>query len=176
MTTSTGYVTFSNFGVYGGTNVNPFSTATGATLLPSGGLMSFKARIPIQGWSNSAQIVGSFAGYTNVPGYQGNVDTFSVSYGTTNATTTCTASPCSYLDQIGNMVSQITRSSAGTYLMSFNKTYAKMKCTMNSWGSGGSIVSAPMTCSACNSLAVNTANLSVSSADSYGTIYCQGSY
>lgn len=178
MTTSTGYVTFSNFGVFGSTSVNPFSTATGATLVASGGLMSFKARIPIAGWSNSSTIVGTFAGTPKVPGLDGNVDTFSVSFGTTNATTVCSASPCSYLDQIGTAVSSITRSTAGVYSLNVARTYAKLKCQVSGWiaGVGGTMTDGTMSCPNCATLAFNTRSDTNTSSDTYGTLMCQGSY
>ena len=103
-----------------------------------------------------------------VQGYSGNgIDTFSVNYGTTNATTVCSATPCSYLDQIGNSVSSITRSGTGAYSVNSSRTYSKFKCMFTA----GSIVAGSTTsCSNCNALNFST------TADSYGTLLCQGAY
>jgi hypothetical protein len=101
---------------------------------------------------------------------------FSVSYGTTNATTACTASPCSYLDQIGVAVASVTRSTTGTYAMNTVKTYSKLKCAFPSFvGSDTYVISANMQCSNCNSLSF-TSQIRASAAlsDTAGTLMCDG--
>lgn len=118
-------------------------------------------------------IVGSFQGYNETPGTS-RVETFSVSYGTTNATTVCSASPCSYLDQIGNAVTSITRSGTGTYSLNTSKTYSKLKCQVGyvpgaSWGSQNVI-----NCSNCNTQSFQTVTTAPALADSFGTLICQG--
>jgi len=120
-------------------------------------------------------IVGSFQGYNETPGTS-RVETFSVSYGTTNATTVCSASPCSYLDQIGNAVTSITRSSAGLYTINTTKTYSKLKCAFSGEGVGGYLAQANgASCSNCNALPlyIRTSQSSGFN-DAYGTIVCQG--
>lgn len=138
--------------------------------------ISFK--VPIAGWSNSSPIVGSFAGTPKVPGYDGNVDTFSVSYGTTNATTNCTVSPCSYLDQIGSAVSTITRSSTGAYILNTLKTYANLKCTGVARSSTGAFENfLGGSCVASSSCAFSTGVSDLGTTrDTNGTLMCQGSY
>jgi len=176
MEPSVGYVAFGQGDGFSGTATSGVTKMLGSSYVASGNTVWLSVSIPISGWSNSNVIVGSFAGYTNVPGYQGNVDTFSVSYGTTNATTVCSASPCSYLDQIGNAVTSVSRSSAGTYVLNTTKTYTKIKCT-GSLYSPDLIVMRP----------VNSASSSASTfftvvpttgvgADSAGTLDCIGSY
>jgi hypothetical protein len=138
-----------------------------------------KIDAPISGWSNSSSVVGSFAGYTNVPGYQGLVDTFSFSFGTTAATTQCTASPCSYFDQIGTGATSVTRNGIGDYTANFSRTYSKLKCTGIVRESNGSQVTSmsPITCASCSTFQFITLNTaSAVNKDSYGTIMCQGTY
>lgn len=127
--------------------------------------------------------VASSIGVPTVPGVTtsgtGNtIDTFSFSYGTTNATTVCSASPCSYLDQIGNAVTSVTRSGSGAYAINLGKTYSKLKCSFSGDGSGGYVVQAlGLSCSSCSSLSFTTRTSQTNTVnDSYGTLYCQGSY
>jgi hypothetical protein len=148
--------------------------------------LSFNLSCQKQGtdYTNAAKpfIVGSFQGYNYTSGTN-NVDSFSVSYGTTNATTVCSASPCSYLDQIGNAVSSITRVTSGEYALNTVKTYSKLKCTGTSTqnaGNGGSVITGTnansMQCLNCNSMPFSTVSSAFSRADSFGTILCQGTY
>lgn len=117
-------------------------------------------------------IQAGLQGYNYTPNTV-NVETFSVSYGTTNATTVCSASPCSYLDQIGNAVTSITRTSQGLYSLNTSKAYSKLKCTINA-RSSILLVAGSVRCENCSSVQLVTDNTSGSSADSYGTILCQG--
>lgn len=117
-------------------------------------------------------------GFNKTSGTTGLIETFSFSYGTTNASTVCSASPCSYLDQIGNNVTSVTRNSAGSYTANFGKTFTKLKCAFGG-GNGGAIPLASeyysMTCASCNSMNILTARSSTEAAiDSFGTILCQG--
>jgi len=173
-------VTYLNFGLSssGGLGLTPQNANT---VLSSSSTFSFQSGpIPILGWSNVSTITASLGGVPTVPGLSTLVDTFSVSYGTTNSTTTCSASPCSYLDQIGNAVSSITRSSAGTYSLNTTKTYTKLKCILDTHsGSGtgwmGAASSSLISCSSCNTLAFSTITSTFTSAtDSNGTLFCQG--
>lgn len=123
--------------------------------------------------------VASSIGVPTVPGITTqSVDTFSVSYGTTNATTVCSASPCSYLDQIGTAVTSVTRASAGNYALNVSKTYSKLKCNANVMITGSSIAAihptTQLSCSSCSSLNFSTTDGTIK--DSFGTIVCQGSY
>ena len=125
--------------------------------------------------------VASSIGVPTVPGVTTEaIDTFSVSYGTTNATTVCSASPCSYLDQIGNAVTSITRASTGSYTLNLNKTYNKLKCTSALSGAASLLVStkiSSMSCDTCSSLSflVNRA-LDETDRDAYGVLNCMGTY
>lgn len=148
------------------------SKANGSTLVSASNFVSFVARAPIQGWTDSGVIVGSFQGYNETPGTS-RVETFSVSYGTTNATTVCSASPCSYLDQIGNTVTSVTRSGAGVYALNTTKTYAKLKCNINARSVAYS-TTGPIRCENCSSVTFGTDNTGGSATDSWGTLLCQG--
>jgi hypothetical protein len=146
-----------------------------ANMLTVSTATSIDFTIPISGWSNSPSITGSFAGVPAVPGYEGKVDTFSVSYGTTNLTTNCTGTPC-FIDQVGSAVSSITRASTGTYSLNTTKTYNKLKCTGNAKSlaiSFASIITTP--CSSCSAISFITEDNAVTR-DTVGTLTCQGSY
>lgn len=123
--------------------------------------------------------VASSIGVPTVPGITTqSVDAFSVSYGTTNATTVCSASPCSYLDQIGTAVSSITRTALGSYSLNTTRTYTKLKCSITSANTGWPVPPyTATTCANCSSLAFNTAQTNNgTTSDSFGTIVCQGTY
>lgn len=124
-------------------------------------------------------VVSPLQGYVKVPGAENlNVETFSVSYGTTNNNTVCSASPCSYLDQIGTGASSVTRSGAGIYSLVATKTYSKLKCTANVGITSSSVAAihpnTPLMCTSCSSLNFQTTDGSIK--DSFGTLVCQGTY
>lgn len=122
--------------------------------------------------------IASSIGVPTVPGLTTQaVDAFSVSYGTTNATTICTASPCSYLDQIGSAVSSITRSGVGAYTLNTVKTYAKLKCVamVSNAAQYIAVDGSPGSCSNCSSILFGSGFVTTA-ADSYGVVQCQGSY
>jgi microcystin-dependent protein len=122
-------------------------------------------------------IVGSFAGTPKVPGYVGAVDTFSFSYGTTNATTACTANPCSFVRQTGTVVSSIGRTSTGFYPVGLSRTYSQLNCSGNSKnGADPRSFMAPVSCASCSTVNILTTTTDQSPQDSYGTVLCQGSY
>jgi hypothetical protein len=125
--------------------------------------------------------VASSIGVPTVPGLAGTttaVDTFSASYGAT-ATTACTApsTACAYLDQIGTVVTSITRNaSAGIYTMNLGKTYSQLKCTATVANGTSSRQARPMRCESCSSLVFNTQDSATTPADTQGTLICQGTY
>lgn len=137
---------------------------------------NFKIDAPILGWSNSSSIVGTFAGTPKVPGLDGNVDSFTINYGTTNGTTDCSASPCSYLDQFGTGgVASITRAGAGSYVINTLKTYSKFKCTADLWRSSsntiGTVGNTKINCTSTAACAFTTEGV-----DTHGNLNCIGSY
>lgn len=161
--------------VFNGTNAG-VSTAQGFTLKCQKGSQDYKPK--------TAKAATSI-GVPTVPGITttgtGNlIDTFSVSYGTTNATTICSATPCSYLDQIGTVVSSITRASVGVYSLNLGKTYSKLKCVINSLipGSAPSTIGGSnlLQCANCSSVAFTTLSGTTTAADSIGVVDCKGSY
>ncbi len=160
-----------NFSGQGAAN-NSLTAYNGNDIFTSTTAYSIQASIPIQGWSNSNVIVGSFAGVPTVPGLNGATDTFSITYGTTNFQTICSASPC-LVDQIGSAVSSITRTSAGAYSLNTSKTYTKLKCSITPMGNTNFLGAQYGSCSSCNALAFYT-GVATSQVDSYGTILCQG--
>jgi hypothetical protein len=107
-----------------------------------------------------------------------NGEIFSFSYGTTNATTPCSASPCSYLDQIGSQITSVSRSGLGQYTVNFSKTYSKLKCNwsgsstgMEALFSSGNIIN----CSNCSSANIITARRdNGNSIDSFASLICHG--
>ncbi len=119
-------------------------------------------------------------GFNKTSGQVGLVESFSFSFGTTNATTVCSASPCSYLDQIGNNVTSVTRSGAGVYVANLSKTFKKLKCSMPfGFGSGSVSITGYNNnggaCSNCSSIGITSVRTSTEAAiDSAATIQCQG--
>lgn len=111
------------------------------------------------------------------PGASNQVEVFSFNFGTTDATTACSATPCSYLDQIGNAVTSVTRGSAGAYTLNTVKTYVKLRCAplLTSWGAQNRI-STGVSCDNCAGGAFFTYNTSISAADAYGGMNCIGSF
>lgn len=159
------------------TNLTP---QNGSTITNSGNYMSFNFRVPISGWTDANQIIGSFSGVPAVPGLSGRVDAFSVSYGAT-ATTVCSTSPCAYIDQIGDAVNATTgvaRISLGTVQLTTIRTYAKLKCVVSASEGTGSVslyTGSALSCSNCTQVQFDMANTSVLK-DTYGIFMCQGSY
>jgi len=159
------------------TEAAPMTFATGDSVY-------FKFDVPIVGWTAAPFAIAAIAGYGQTPGVVGSanqaVDTFTVSYGTTNASTACTASPCSFLDQIGTAVTSITRTGTGAYTINLPRTYAKIKCVGNANVPGSNVglfQNAPLLqCSSCSTLSFYTLNVSLAAADTNGTIICQGNY
>ena len=116
--------------------------------------------------------VASSIGVPTVPGVTTSaIDTFSFNFGTTNATTNCTVSPCSYLDQIGSAIISVTRSSTGQYTMNTSKTYSKLKCTDNLLAAGTSFAKAyELYCTNCSSISFATVSNTQVLIDSHGKI------
>ena len=102
-------------------------------------------------------------------------------FGTTTATIDCTASPCSYLDQIGSAVTSVTRTSTGAYTVNFARTYTKAKCMFSTYSNGSNRQTAnnsSMMCASCSSLSVSIEQSpgGIGALDSHGVVSCQGSY
>lgn len=131
--------------------------------------------------------VASSIGVPTVPGITttgtGNsIDTFSFSYGKT-VSTACdntglvNTNQCAYLDQIGNIVSNITRNITGSYTINFGKTYSKLKCTGVFTGSALAVFDALPQCSSCSSVSFQTKTTSSGAlTDTLGILDCKGSY
>lgn len=139
--------------------------------------ISMIARIPISGWAVNP-ITGSFVGIPSVPSYAGQSHLFSFHYGTTNGTTVCSASPCSYLDQSGNGVSSVTRASAGTYTIVTTISYTKLNCsiTPSNGGNAGITGYLAQECKNTSSCAFTTALTGTGVLDTYGLVICHGTY
>lgn len=122
-------------------------------------------------------ILGDFIEQMRTPGVS-KPETFSVSYGTTNATTACSANPCSYVDQIGNAVTSISWGGTGSYTMNLAKTYTKLKCMITIGQTTGGDIGVPYNatgCSNCSAFAFQSRlSTTTASANSYGTVMCQG--
>lgn len=128
--------------------------------------------------SDSNAIVGSFENVPTVPGAGARIDTFTFRFGTTNGATSCTASPCNFLEQIGNAVTTVTRSSTGRYSAATSKTYTKLYCVPVGYSSsaGQYVVFEPSSCTNCSSAFVGAVNLAAAVVDVYATVTCQGTY
>ena len=166
------------------TTASQLIAQNGSAILVSSTPTNIKIKVPISGWSNLSQVVANISGYAQVPGVAGsansNVDTFSVSFGTTNVNTVCSSSPC-FIDQIGTGVSSINRTSAGTYVLNTVRSYTKLRCTGNAGYLGGGlrgvltayVPSSPSSTVNFETVAASTGN---NLTDSYGTLNCMGSY
>ena len=167
-----------NAGVWGRATVYASSGQTiSIRLNNSGSSFGSTGTMSIQKAQGNTPIVGSFENVPTVPNAGKRIDIFSVSYGTTNATTVCSGTPC-FIDQIGTAVSQVTRASAGSYSMVTGKTYIKLKCVFGANNPGAYTFqsSNAMSCSNCISVSFNTANTAGAAIDVYGNIMCQGTY
>ena len=163
------YLTFSGYLVSASDGI---TKQNGNVNFPDAATYSFvSGPIQISGWTNSNLIVASLAGTPNVPGLTTAVDTFSVSYGTTNTATACSGSPC-FIDQIGTAVSSVTRSGAGQYTLNTARSYAKLACT----GSAPSRMHGRIVCSNCSGGSFTTENSGAATADAFGTLNCVGGY
>lgn len=179
------YITFGQQAVGATATAN---TQVASTLLSNGTLLTFSARIPISGWTNSNLIVASLQGTPNIPGSTVKVDEIVFDFGTTNATTDCTASPCSYLDQLGSgNVTSVTRTATGTYTVNFPRTYSKLKCDVRWVNNGfdaaelqgfvGSTASSPLSCSNCSTLPIRAINYNLTAVvDVHAGLRCTGEY
>lgn len=97
----------------------------------------------------------------------------SASVGSSSASV-CSASPCAYVDQTGGYISSVTRSSLGNYVINFNKTFEKLKCTHTQvYGAVAGFVLGSF-CNNCNSIAVSGRNNSGAAQDSGWDTICTG--
>ena len=153
-----------------------YTKINGNAFVTSGKKVSLELRIPIAGWENSNQIIGSFKEVMTVPGVSKPVN-FSFFYGSAGATF-CTTSPCT-VDQIGNIVTSMTRGSAGNYTINLDRTYSKVQCTYNGLSSGATSMGVSPTllkCSNCSSLSIATQIPPAGAiADTLGSLVCVGS-
>jgi hypothetical protein len=104
---------------------------------------------------------------------------FSLSYGTTNLSTPCSTSPC-LINQVGSVVSSVTRTSTGSYTVNFVNSMDKVHCAYGSGTSsaGDAIISYGLSsCSSpCSNITFSTRQASsvATLRDSYGSIVCTG--
>lgn len=172
-------VSYVNFGL-SGTGTIGLTPQNGSSLMGNTTTFSMNAGpIPIAGWSNLSQVVATIVGVPQVPGITAgtNLDTFSVSYGTTNATTACSANPCSYFDVIGTGATSMGWTSTGLMTLNLARTYSKLKCQVSA--SNGTVslsgIKSQPSCASCSSLVLQTGDYN-SIQNTYGTLMCQGSY
>lgn len=187
---SVGYITFSNVDTFGSTSIASVSKISDTSAsFTNGQIYVLKAHVPISGWSNISQVVANISGYASVPGIAGsatpNVDHIMVSYGATINTACVTLNTnCAYIDQIGTGVNATSGvfhrpTTVGLYTINFNRTYAKMKCTVTPSNAATGVVQAfvPLSCANCASLDFSTSRPSNDvQYDSFGVIDCTGVY
>jgi len=173
------YVTMSDSFVFGSGSVNSLLAANGTTIAASGEAVSFIARIPINGWSQS-QITGTFANVMTVPGIS-RPRTCTVQFGGASASTNCTTTPCTvYTNTCGGAT--VARASTGSYQTTFaNGTFAASSiyqctntCIERTIPAMGQV--SPLT-SASGGLIHQTYSVSstVVALDAYCTVECKGS-
>jgi hypothetical protein len=142
----------------------------------SGDNMEITFTVPIVGRTAANSIVGSFAGTLTLPGYQGQVDSFKVSYGA-SATTACTVNgACAYKDELSTTpyVLSISRTASGAYAMVTARNYTKMKCIINPVGGGNYLGALPISGSG-STFSFQT-GVATTNTDSYGILDCTGTY
>ena len=101
-----------------------------------------------------------------------NTELASFSFGTGGATTVCSASPCTYLNQVGSLITSVTRGVAGSYTFNFSKTFQKIKCSGNAAGPVSLVYDATR-CESCSSVTTVSRNTNSGvGTDSYGTFIC----
>jgi len=167
---SVGYVTF---GVSQSTT-SPIVKQNG-TNFALATLTLISGPIPIQGWQDYGVIVGSFQNIPQVPN-QSNVDMFSTSYNGSTLGSYCTSTPCTLFNSIGNTISSVSRNSTGNYNINFTKTYKAINCNITSNYPYPQQTLA-LSCSSCATLNFGTAIYNAGTGgDSYGVIFCQGTY
>jgi hypothetical protein len=154
------------------TTANPAGTATQRA-------MTVKCTKTGADYKARRQIVGSFKDVPKVVGSSSPV-VFGFSYGTTNDTTVCSASPCTYLLTSGGTVSSMTRSGTGIYAVALSQTFSKVFCSGNARGTtlDGEMRQVRCTTS-CSSIDVVTLSnpgntAAVTALDTYGTVWCLG--
>lgn len=166
-----GYVAF---GLTNSGSGNGLSGANGSAIGSSTNI-SFKARVPISGWTNSNLIAASLAGTPNFPGSTKVVNSMIAAYGTSTRTGYCTASPCSFLEQIGSNIASVTRSAAGSYCVNTSATYSKLYLESvtgdRTTGSPFTVLASIPSCLNCNQLCFRTLSAATEAGqDSYGNI------
>ena len=183
------YITFTHQSTFSGNASIGLAKANGDVTVGGATVFQFTARVPISGWSNSAQIVGSFENVPTVPNAGKRIDIFSVSYGQSSLITPCTTANtlCGYIDNIGpsSASAYVTRGvSTGLYTLTVPKTYTKLRC-VGSFQNGSadrgitpysSSAAHTLSCNNCSSTIFTTGNQGTGALDSFGTIQCQGTF
>lgn len=103
-----------------------------------------------------------------------NAISFSFAFGTGSVATACTSSPCSALDQSGSMVSSVTRTGTGDYVLNFNQTINKLACTAKQISGAAGSINIGSWCSNCTSATLGFRNTSGGAQDASASVVCVG--
>jgi hypothetical protein len=97
----------------------------------------------------------------------------SATIGSTSSTS-CTASPCAYVDQTGGYITSVTRSSVGNYVINFNKTFTSLKCSHTQITATVAGVVLGAACINCNSIAIAARTFVPAAQDAGWDTICTG--
>lgn len=126
-------------------------------------------------FNNSSSAIDPLMTNWKINGFIEEKDMFSFSYGTTNATTVCSASPCSYLNQANDKVTSVTLGLAGVYTATFARTYNVIKCNGNISQAAKKGFISPANAASANTVTFTTLDIDGTTAvNSYGTLECEG--
>lgn len=104
------------------------------------------------------------------------IDSFMFSFGGAGYNTSCSSSPCGFLDQLRSYVSSVTITGTGVYQFNFARTYAKIRCIAEA-GIGNVLLNHdPIYGTATNSVGMITVlpEAPYSASNAYATVKCEG--
>ncbi len=103
-------------------------------------------------------------------------DSFSFSYGDTNAATDCVSTPCTFLSQSHAQVKNVGIAPSGnTYNVNFNRPYTKIFCVGNGNSNSNPIIFKPFVASGNTAVVINGYRpVDAATVANYGTVHCEG--
>lgn len=164
-------------------SVRAYTSSTGADLA-SKDINIICQKTGADYFPKTAKIATSI-GVPTVPGIVGvstgdRIDTFSVSYGTTNTSTVCSSTPC-FIRQIGSAINSngFVWNSTGNMTLNTVRTYTNLSCSVGALSGAGGVLAIPngiSSCANCSSLQFVTYNTSSVQVNTLGNLNCIGSY
>lgn len=127
----------------------------------------------IDSWNGSGY--SKYDGIPSTPGLSQVPDIFSFAYGKNSVGVACDQVTC-FVEQIGAAVTSFTRGSAGTYTVTFPRTYNTIHCTANAFdGTNPSqVVPVRNSNAATVAFSTKTSDSVFAAVDTFGTVICFG--